>query len=65
MKRVQFGRRMLRSREFSAERVGKLQDLRCRQDVRHVQNRRMQCHVRRRKQSTLGDCEETIDLQQS
>jgi hypothetical protein len=49
MKGVQFGRRMLRSREFRARRFGKLRDLRCRQDIRHIHHWRMQCHVSHRK----------------
>ena len=48
MKRVEFWRRMLWSREFS-ESVGKFQDLRCRQDIRHVHHGRVQCHVSYRK----------------
>jgi hypothetical protein len=42
---------MLWSREFSARRFGKLQDLRCRQGIRHVHHWRMQCHVSQRKQT--------------
>ncbi len=49
MKRVEFGRRMLGSREFSKGRFGKLQNLRCRQDIRHVHHWRMECDVSYRK----------------
>ena len=49
MKRVQFGRRMLGSREFSARHFGKLQDPRCRQNIRHVHRWRMECDMSHRK----------------
>jgi hypothetical protein len=49
MKCVQFGRRMLGSREFSARRFGKLHYLRRRQEIRHVYHWRMQCDVSHRK----------------
>jgi hypothetical protein len=48
MKRVQVGRRMLRSSEFGTRCFGKVEGSLRWQDIRDIHPWRMQCHVRHR-----------------